>query len=76
MQAIYQEVHNQCVASAEIQEYAKKNYPEVQIGTMISLMPAYPYSSDPKEVGLAFMKNRMELYFCGRSVAWRILTIY
>lgn len=30
---------------------------------MISLMPAYPYSSDPKEVGLAFMKNRMELYF-------------
>lgn len=62
-EAMYQGVHNQFVASALIQKYAKERYPSCQIGTMSSIVHVYPYSSHPKDNLLAFQKNRMEYFF-------------
>jgi len=62
-EAMYQAVHNQFIASALIKEYGAEKYPANKIGTMVSLVPVYPYSSDPKDVKLAFQKNRMEYFF-------------
>lgn len=62
-EAIYQGIHNQFIASAKIKEYTAENYADTQIGTMVSLVPVYPYSSNPKDVKLALQKNRMEYFY-------------
>lgn len=62
-EATYQAIHNQFVASAKIQQYAKQLNKDLMIGTMTSDVSVYPASSKPEDNLLAFKKNRMEYFF-------------
>ncbi|QSR11632.1 glycoside hydrolase family 1 protein [Lactococcus sp. LG592] len=63
-EAQYQGVHNQMVASALIQKYAKSlNLPDLQIGTMVADGTAYPASCKPEDINLAMWHNRMQYMF-------------
>lgn len=62
-EASYQAVHNQFVASALLKSYARTLNPNMQIGTMVADMTAYPASCDPDDVILALVHNRMQYYF-------------
>ena len=63
-EAQYQGVHNQMVASALIQKYAKSlNLPDLQIGTMVADGTAYPASCKPENINLAMWHNRMQYMF-------------
>lgn len=63
-EAQYQGVHNQMVASAWIQKYAKSlNLPDLQIGTMVADGTAYPASCKPEDINLAMWHNRMQYMF-------------
>lgn len=69
-EAQYQAVHNQLVACAQIQQYAKaKRDPQLKIGTMVADGTAYPHSCKPDDVVLAMWHNRMQYYFT--DVAFR-----
>ena len=62
-EALYQAMHNQFVAAAKIQAYAKslKN-PNLHIGTMVADGTVYPASSKPDDVILAMQQNRMQYF--------------
>lgn len=62
-EAEYQAVHNQMVASALIQKYAKTLNYDLQIGTMVADGTVYPYSCRPDDVILAMQHNRMQYLF-------------
>lgn len=63
-EAEYQGVHNQMVACAMIQEYAKSLHnPDLHIGTMVADGTAYPFSCKPSDVVLAMRRNRMQYFF-------------
>lgn len=47
-EVIYQAMHNQFIASAEIIKYVHENYPDAKIGSMITATMVYPYNSDPR----------------------------
>lgn len=47
---IYQSMHHQFVASANIVRYCHKRYPEMKVGCMITRTMVYPYNSDPRNV--------------------------
>lgn len=62
-EAEYQAVHNQMVASAMIQKYAKTLNYDLQIGTMVADGTVYPNSCRPDDVILAMQHNRMQYLF-------------
>ncbi|MDQ0155810.1 glycoside hydrolase family 1 protein [Robertmurraya andreesenii] len=62
-EAEYQAVHNQMVACAKIQKYAKTLNYDLEIGTMVADMTVYPYSCKPDDVVLAMQHNRMQYFF-------------
>lgn len=62
-EAEYQAVHNQMVASAKIQKYAKTLSYDLQMGTMVADGTVYPYSCRPDDVILAMQHNRMQYLF-------------
>lgn len=62
-EAEYQAVHNQMVASAKIQKYAKTLDYDLEIGTMVADGTAYPYSCKPSDIVLAMQHNRMQYFF-------------
>jgi 6-phospho-beta-glucosidase len=62
-EAEYQAVHNQMVASAKIQKYAKTLNFDLEIGTMVADMTVYPYSCKPDDIVLAMQHNRMQYFF-------------
>lgn len=49
-EVIYQAMHNQFVASAEITKYIHENYPTLRVGSMITSTMVYPYNSDPRNM--------------------------
>ena len=62
-QALYQAMHNQIVAAAEIKNYARSlNNPNIHIGTMVADGTVYPASSKPDDVILAMQQNRMQYF--------------
>lgn len=62
-EALYQAMHNQFVAAAGIQAYAKSlNNPDIHIGTMVADGTVYPASSKPDDVILAMRQNRMQYF--------------
>ncbi|VDG26322.1 glycoside hydrolase family 1 protein [Lactiplantibacillus mudanjiangensis] len=62
--ALYQAVHNQMVAAAWIQQYAKSlKQPNLQIGTMVADGTVYPASCKPDDVILAMRQNRLQYFF-------------
>lgn len=63
-EALYQAVHNQMVAAADIQSYAKTlNIPELYIGTMVADGTVYPATCKPDDVILALRQNRLQYLF-------------
>jgi 6-phospho-beta-glucosidase len=62
-EAEYQAVHNQMVACAKIQKYAKTLPYDLEIGTMVADGTVYPYSCKPDDVVLAMQHNRMQYFF-------------
>lgn len=58
-QVIMQAAHHQFIASAEAVNLCHEIIPDSMVGCMINYAPLYPYSCDPKDVGLSNngMKN-------------------
>lgn len=63
MQQEFQGIHHQFVAFGMVKEYAKKQYPELKIGTMLADCILSPFSCKPEDVELAFRRNRMQYFF-------------
>lgn len=64
MEAKYQALHNQMVASARVCRYAHEAYPDLQVGMMLCGGPAYPASSKPEDVLACTLRNQT-MYFFG-----------
>lgn len=63
LQAKYQAVHHQLVASALATKIAKEINPENQVGCMLAAGQYYPLTADPKDVFEAHKKNRDNFFF-------------
>lgn len=61
-EAKFQAIHNQMVASAKIVKKARELDPNIQIGTMLADLTAYPEDSNPDNVILAMHHNQMSYY--------------
>ena len=61
-EVMFQVAHNELVASARAVKIGKQINPEFEIGCMISHVPIYPYSSNPKDILLA-QQAMHERYF-------------
>ncbi|MGM9886666.1 MAG: glycoside hydrolase family 1 protein [Lactococcus sp.] len=62
-EAEYQAVHNQMVACALVQKYAKSLAFDLKIGTMVADGTAYPATCKPEDIELATWHNRMQYLF-------------
>lgn len=62
-EVMYQVAHNELVASAKAVMIGKKINPDFQIGCMVSHVPIYPYSCDPKDIMAAEEANRQRFFF-------------
>ena len=62
LQAVYQAVHHQLLAQAEMKRISKK-YPGVLVGTMLSDKAAHPATCKPEDVLFSLRKNQMQYYF-------------
>lgn len=63
MEVMYQTGHHELIASALAVAKGKAINPDFQIGTMISHVPIYPYSSHPEDVMLAEKSMRQRYFF-------------
>ncbi len=63
-EAMYQTVHHQLVASAQVVIEGKKINPNFEIGCMVAMVPIYPYSCNPKDIMLAQEMMRDRYFFC------------
>lgn len=61
-EVLFQVAHNELVASAQAVIIGKEIDPSLQIGCMVSHVPIYPYSCDPKDIQLA-QEAMHERYF-------------
>src|SRR5699024_10642267 len=55
----------QFIASATVTKLAHEEYPDLEIGCMISYMPRYPLTPHPNDVLLAKQEENMHSKFCG-----------
>ncbi len=58
-------IHHQFVACALVKEYAKKKYPDIMIGTMLSDQMLIPYSNDTEDVNITMERNRILCFYYG-----------
>jgi 6-phospho-beta-glucosidase len=65
LQAQYQALHNQFVASAKAVQIGHAVDPDNMIGCMIAAGVDYPLTSKPEDTFKADMSNNMRNYFCG-----------
>lgn len=65
LQRRYQALHHQFIASATVTKLAHEEYPDLEIGCMISYMPRYPLTPHPNDVLLAKQEENMHSKFCG-----------
>lgn len=63
LQATYQAVHNQLVASAKAKEIARSYSEQLLVGTMLSDKVAHPASSKPADVLFSLKKNQLQFFF-------------
>jgi 6-phospho-beta-glucosidase len=61
----YQALHHQLVASAMAVKLGREISEEFQFGCMLTIMPAYPYSCNPKDILEAQKVNKEMNYYCG-----------
>lgn len=62
-EVLYQVAHNELIASAKAVKIGKEINPNFQIGAMISHVPIYPYSCNPKDMMEAQIANRLRFFF-------------
>lgn len=62
-QDLYQAIHHELVASASVTKLAHEINPDVKVGCMILAMPAYPMTSDPRDVLAARGFENLNLLF-------------
>lgn len=60
---MYQVLHHQFVASAQVVKLGHEINPEFQIGCMIAMVPLYPYSCHPDDVMYAQEAMRERFLF-------------
>lgn len=60
LQVVYQGLHNQFVASAEVKKIASEIDDQLQIGTMLSDKVAHPATCRPEDVLFSLKKNQMQ----------------
>ncbi|WP_414842061.1 glycoside hydrolase family 1 protein [Enterococcus saccharolyticus] len=60
-EVVYQSMHHQFIASSLVVKYCHENYPEMQVGSMITKTTVYPYDSNPENV-LQSLKQMREVY--------------
>lgn len=60
---MYRSAHHQLLASAKAVIVGKRINPEFKIGAMVSHVPVYPYSCDPKDIMAAEIANRERFFF-------------
>lgn len=60
-EVIYQSMHHQFIASALVVDYCHKNYPKMQVGSMITKTTIYPYDSHPENILQSILQMR-EVY--------------
>lgn len=65
LEARYQCLHHQFVASALIKQYAKQLDKNIKIGCMNGCKMRYPASCDPKDVLACYQYNQMNQFFYG-----------
>jgi 6-phospho-beta-glucosidase len=63
VQAMYQAVHHQFVASARVVKFAHELNPALKVGCMCAISPFYPYSCHPDDVMLAQVAMRDRYFF-------------
>ncbi|GAA0054928.1 UNVERIFIED_CONTAM: glycoside hydrolase family 1 protein [Streptococcus canis] len=63
LQDLYQAIHHELVASASVTKLAHEINPDVKVGCMILAMPAYPMTSDPRDVLAAREFENLNLLF-------------
>ena len=64
MQARYQALHHQFVASARVVKYAHEHYPQFKLGNMICFGAAYPYTCSPDDMLKAQHQMRNMNWYC------------
>ena len=64
MQARYQALHHQFVASARVVKYAHAHYPQFKLGNMICFGAAYPYTCSPDDMLKAQHQMRNMNWYC------------
>ncbi|WP_159543935.1 glycoside hydrolase family 1 protein [Streptococcus halichoeri] len=62
-QDLYQAIHHELVASASVTRLAHAINPDFKVGCMILAMPAYPMTSDPRDVLAAREFENLNLLF-------------
>lgn len=62
-QELYQAIHHELVASARVTKLGRSINPNFKIGCMILAMPAYPMTSDPRDVLAARQFEQHNLLF-------------
>ena len=62
MEAKYQALHHEMVASAKIKKLAEKINPEMQVGVMLIGGVAYPATTLPEDVMATELRNQRDLY--------------
>ncbi|MDQ1234397.1 6-phospho-beta-glucosidase [Paenibacillus sp. SORGH_AS306] len=63
LQAMYQALHHQFVASSIATKLCHEIIPGSQIGCMLARMETYPFSSNPADIRQAQHDNQMNLFF-------------
>jgi 6-phospho-beta-glucosidase len=62
-EAMYQVAHHELVASAKVVKMGKTINSQFEIGCMVSFVPFYPYSCDPKDIILAKKAMHERFFF-------------
>ena len=63
-QRLYEELHNQLVASAKVVKLAHEMDPKLKVGCMVAGLFSYPYCCDPKDM-IANQKQMQDIfYYC------------
>ncbi len=60
---MYQAVHNQFVACAQVVKLAREIDPDAKMGTMLADGTMYPATCKPEDVVMTMKKNRMQYFF-------------
>lgn len=62
-EVIYQALHHQLVASAEVIKLCHQRIPDAKIGCMLTKLTWYPYSCKPEEILMAQSRNRKNHFY-------------